>query len=329
MRKPERPTSLLGFKRRPKNRRFEREHLLDVKIESRQRRALRFRLLGKLVTGCLGIVAFLAAAWFGTHWLLDRAVFKNPAFAVQAIDIETNGLLPKTLIRTCAGVQIGDNLMALDLNRIQRDLEFLPWIRSAAVERVRPHMLRIRVIEREPIAQTSLFEPGGPDGGMQTVVFYFDADGYVMLPLEAHRLEAAASGFDGLPVLTGVAGAQLLPGRPVESQQIQAALRLVVEFGRSPMFGLADLKSVDLSVPCLLQAATGQGAAITFGLSKLDLQLRRWRLVHDFASSTGRRLASLDLSVSNNVPARWRELSGAPPPQPAPAKPSPYRKKHV
>lgn len=329
MRKAERPTTLLGFKRKPKNRRFEREHLLDVKIESRQRRALRFRFLGKLVTGCLGIAAFLAAAWFGTHWLLDRAVFKNPAFAVQAIDIETNGILPKNLIRTCAGVHVGNNLMALDLNRIQRDLEFLPWIRSAAVERVRPHMLRIRVIEREPIAQTSLFEPGGPDGAMQNVVFYFDADGYVMLPLEAHRLEAAASSFDRLPVLTGVAGTELLPGRAVESKQIQAALRLVVEFGRSPMLGLADLRSVDLSVPDLLQASTGQGATITFGLSNLDMQLRRWRLVHDFASSTGRRLASLDLSVSNNVPARWLDISGASPPPPTPGKPSPYRKKHV
>jgi hypothetical protein len=328
MRKADRPTRFLGFKRKPKNRRFERENLLDVKIESRQRRTLRMRWAGKLAIRIFGLAAFGLAAWFGTQWLLDKAVFKNPAFAVQAIDIETDGIIPKALIRTCAGVQVGDNLMALDLNRIRRDLEYLPWIRSAAVERVRPHMLKIRVTEREPIAQTTLYEPGGSDGGIRDVVFYFDADGYVMLPLEAHRMEAAASGFDGLPVLTGVAGAELLPGRQVESKQIQAALRLVVGFGRSPMFGLADLTSVDLSIPQLLQISTGQGATITFGLNKLEMQLRRWRLVHDYAAGMGRALGSLDLSVSNNVPARWLELSVTPPP-PRPAKTSPYKKKHV
>lgn len=317
------------FKRKPKNRRFEREHILDVKVESRQLHAMRVRLAAKILTRLFGTLAVVFLLWRGGNWALDEFVYKNPAFAIQTIDIETDGILPKAQLRACAGVKQGDNLLALDLNRIQRDLEYLPWIQSAAVERVRPNTLRIRVIEREPIAQTTLFEPSDADGKPRSELFYFDADGHVMLPLEAHRLEASVLGFDSLPMFTGVAGVDLRPGHQVESRQIQAALRLVAEFGRSSMLGLVDMTTIDLSSPQLLQISTSQGAVVTFGVEQLERQLLRWRLVHDYAARAGKALASLDLSVSNNVPARWLEATTAPLPRPKALKPSPYRKKHV
>jgi len=319
----------MWFKRKPKNRRFEREHILDVKVQSRQLRSMRVRLAFSVFARLLGAITVLFLVWRGGDWFLDEFVFRNPAFAIQNIDIATDGVLPPGQLRACAGVKIGDNLLALDISRVQRDLEYLPWIQSAAVERVRPHTLRIRVVEREPIAQTTLFQPGSTDGGGRPVVFYFDADGYVMLPLDVHRVDAVAFGFDSLPMLAGVAGVDLRPGHRVESPQIQAALKLISEFERSPMLGLVDLMTVDLSQPQLLQVSTGQGSCVTFGTENVERQLRRWRLVHDYAMHNAKAVASLDLSVSNNVPARWFEASAAPTPRPKPLKPSPYKKKHV
>jgi POTRA domain, FtsQ-type len=317
------------LKRKPKNRRFEREHILDVKVESRQLRSIRLRLAGRIFALLFGSVTVVFLLWRGGTWAVDEFVFKNPAFAIQHIDIETDGILPKAQLRGCAGVKLGDNLLALDISRVQRDLEYLPWIQSAAVERVRPNTLKIRVIEREPIAQTVLFEPAQDEGKAREVIFYFDAEGFVMLPLEAHRLEAATFGFDTLPMLTGVAGVDLRPGRQVESHQIQAALHLVSEFSRSAMLGLVDLTAVDLSTPQVLQISTSQGTSVTFGIENLEMQLRRWRLVHDYGVRKGRAVASLDLSVTNNVPARWLEAANAPVPAAKPLKHSPYRKKHV
>jgi len=95
------------------------------------------------------------------------------------------------------------------------------------------------------------------------------------------------------------------------------------------MLGLVDLTTVDLSIPQLLQVSTAQGGSITFAIENLERQLRRWRLVHDYASRSGKTIASLDLSVSNNVPARWLEAGLTPPPRPKPLKPSPYRKRNV
>ena len=51
----------------------------------------------------------------------------------------------------CVGLE--NNLFALDLSRVKRDLELVPAIESADVERILPHTLKICVTEREPIAQ--------------------------------------------------------------------------------------------------------------------------------------------------------------------------------
>jgi hypothetical protein len=78
-----------------------------------------------------------------------------------------------------------------------------------------------------------------------------------------------------------------------------------------------------------LLARTWQGNEITLSSANYEVQLRRWRTVHDYATVGGRVIATLDLSVTNNVPARWQEASVAPPLPPKPLKPSWYRKKHV
>jgi hypothetical protein len=65
------------------------------------------------------------------------------------------------------------------------------------------------------------------------------------------------------------------------------------------------------------------------GYEGLEMQLRRWRLVHDYAATTAKGIATLDLSVTNNVPARWQEAASVPMMPPPVLKPSPYKKKHV
>jgi hypothetical protein len=286
--------------------------VLDVKVKARHLRSLRVRLVAKLCALAIGTLTVLFLLWRGGDWLLSEVILPHPAFALQEMDVETDGVIPPQQLRTCVGAKVGDCLLVLDLNRIRRDLEYLPWVQSAAVERVRPHTLRVRVRERQAVAQTSLYQPADSSGFLEKVVFYFDAEGYAMLPLDIHRRQASALGLDRLPLLTGLAGADLRPGRQTESTQIRAALRLIKEFKRSPMFGEADLASIDVSVPPLLQVSTSQGAQIVFTLDGLELQLCRWRAVNDYALAVGKAIASLDLSVSNNVPARWFEASAVP-----------------
>src|SRR6266446_6270274 len=174
-------------KGKPKNRRFEREHVLDVKLRSSQRRQLRVRQAAIVLGGAFSIFFGLFGAWRGGEWLIRHFLTENPAFAIHQLDVQTDGIISIEQLRRWAGVRLENNLLALDLARVKRDLELMPAIESADVERILPHTLRIRVTEREPIAQFQLPQLR-PDTGYLGGVYLLDARGCVMAPLEPQQM---------------------------------------------------------------------------------------------------------------------------------------------
>lgn len=302
------------FGRHWKNRRQKTEVVLEVRQRKRQANSNRLRL----VASALGFSFFtfftLFMLWRGGEWMLNVMVYENPSFAIRRIDVQTDGVLSAEQIRKWAGVKLQDNLLALDLARIKRNLEFVPVIKEASVERNLPDVLALRVAERMPFAQARTLQPRWDGMGFEVASYYLDEEGCVMLPVSGWTSQAQAGyRIDDLPLLTGVRGSQLKPGYPVESEQIQAALRLIAAFERSSMFTQADLVRIDLSTTNLLQVTTGQGSELTFSPQHLDLQFERWRQIHEYGARNGKAIASLDLSVMNNLPAAWMEASLAPP----------------
>jgi cell division septal protein FtsQ len=305
------------FNRKPKNRRFERDRVLNVKVRSKQVMWQRLRLLASALAVMAGTLGALYGLWRGGEWALDQIIFKNEFFAIQVLEIETDGVIPLAQIQRWAGVRSGENLLALDMGRIRRDLELAPLIQGAAVERILPHTLKIYVTERAPVARIAVFSPRPPEGHFVQIHFHLDREGYVMDPFESNPRPAGQ-----LPLITGIPRTEPRPGRRVELDQIHAGLRLLEEFGRSPMAGLVDLKSIDVSFPQTLVLTTMDGSEITFALGRLDQQLRRWRMVHDFGKKSGKSIATLDLSVAQHVPARWQQAENEAAPIIIPMQPS-------
>jgi cell division septal protein FtsQ len=214
-------------------------------------------------------------------------------------------------------VKKGENLLALDLARVKRDLEMVPAIGTVSIERILPGTLRIRVTEREPIAQINVPRKS-TNGPVEFVVYHVDADGYVMAPVDPRqRIAPLVQTDDALPVIYCPNQNELGPGRQINSRQGIAALSLISQFALSPMAGLVDLRRIDATSRDVIVVQTGQGSEVTFALQDLDHQLRRWRTIHDKGMAMGRNVASIDLAVSNNVPVRWLEANISP----APAKP--------
>ena len=287
-------------------------NVLDVKLRSEQIRASRLRLAALAFGGVFGAVFGLYLLWRTGEWALNRLVYENRAFAIQNIDVRTDGVVAVDQLRRWAGVKPGENLLALDLADVKRNLEMAPMIASASVERILPRTLCIRVEERAPVAQINVPQPR-PGGGIQVAVFQIDSDGYVMVPLDPRQRTTPLNQLDNqLPVLTGVSGPELQPGRRVETPQVQAALELISAFACSPMAGLVDLRRIDVASGDVLVAATGQGSTVTFALDNLDWQLRRWREIHDSGRRMSKFILSLDLAVTNNTPVSWIEASTAP-----------------
>ncbi|HYG35372.1 MAG TPA: FtsQ-type POTRA domain-containing protein [Clostridia bacterium] len=319
----------MWFKRKPKNRRLGREYVLDVKLRSSQVRAARTRMAAVTLGIVFATVFGVYLLWHTGEWILNELVYENKEFAIQEIDVQTDGVLSADQLRRWAGVRQGQNLLALDLGQVKRDLELVSVVQSVAIERIPPRTLRIRVIEREPMAQINMPTPR-PGGGIEMGVFHLDAEGHVMLPLDPHQRAASVPQIpEPLPVIIGLNGNQVQAGRRIESTQVLAALQLLRAFENSPMEGLVDLKHIDVSSPEVLIVTTGQGSEITFGLTDLEQQLRRWQIIYEMGQRQGKAIASLDLAVINNIPARWLEASAVPTETPKPTKPSRNRKKHV
>jgi hypothetical protein len=226
-------------------------------------------------------------------------------------------------------VKTGQNLMALDLALVRRDLEMQPPIQFAAVERVLPRTLKLCITEREPVAQT-MITVTRPDGGMDQAIYDFDEDGFTLQPLDPRWRTSPPPASERLPILVNVPPVDAQLGRQTESPQIRGALQLISEFDHSPMAGMVDLKTIDVGVPEILQVTTSQGTQVTFSLNQFDVQLRRWRLIYDQYQKWGRAITWVDLSILNNLPVRSVALNGAPPPPPPkPDKPPRTKRKHV
>lgn len=319
----------MWFNRKPSNRRLKREYVLDVKLRSSQVRAARLRLAAVALGVIFAAVFAVCLLWWAGGFTLDRLVYANPAFAIKAIEVETDGVIAVDHLRRWAGVRKGDNLLALDLARVKRDLELVPAIESASVERILPNRVRIRIVEREPVAQVNVPRPR-PGGGVEIGNYQLDPLGFIMLPVDIRqRASLPTEDESRLPVVAGINPNDIQAGRRVETPQLRAALELIRAFAGSAMAGLAELKRIDVSSPGVLVVTTGQGAEVVFGLDDFDLQLRRWRAIYEEGQKHGRALAWLDLAITKNIPARWMEASLAPAaPAPHP-KPLRHRKRNV
>jgi cell division septal protein FtsQ len=299
-------------KREPKNRRHSRGHVLDVKLRSDQVRSARVRLATAAFALVFGTVFGLYLFWRAGEWALDKFVYENSEFAIEHIDVQTNGKIPDDQLRRWSGVRPGQNLIALNLAAVERNLELASAIQSVSVERVLPRTLKIRVTEREPIAQVNV-PRADLRNGISVSVFQLDVNGFVMQPLDPRlRIVPLAQAGVSLPVLTGLNIFQLQTGRPVRLPQAQAALKLISAFGHSPMAGLVRLQRIDVSSPQVVVVTTTQGSEITFGLDNLPQQLARWREIYDLGRQMNKTIASADLAVANNVPVHWMDMVSAP-----------------
>ena len=254
-------------------------------------------------------------------------VYENSAFAIEVLDVQTDGIIAVDQLRRWTGVRLGENLLALDTTRLQRDLRMVSLIQSVSVERVLPHTLRVRVAEREPIAQVNVLRPG-EGGRIATATFQLDGEGYVIVPLDPRQRAARASKtVDELPLLTGINPNEVQTGRRIDLPQVQAALDFISAFERSPMEGLTEVQMIDVSQPEALVVSTAQGSRITFGWRDPDPQLRRWRAVFDFGQQSNRAIASMDLAITSSVPVLFQDAGSVP--LSTPKSPKRTKRKHV
>jgi cell division protein FtsQ len=103
---------------------------------------------------------------------LDRLIAVSAALGLVVTDIRVEGreTTDTTTIMRALAAERGTPMLAVSPERAKRQLESLPWIRSAAIERRLPHTLFVRLVERRPLAVWQ-------HGGKQELI---DRDGEVI-----------------------------------------------------------------------------------------------------------------------------------------------------
>lgn len=107
-----------------------------------------FQFPWKLAAWAMIPVLLLALVLYGRSWL------NNPSHLTIS-DVQVVGDLKyanQSAIRTVIEPFIKTNLHLLDVEGLEAELEFEPWIRSVAITKMWPSRLLVEVIEQTPIA---------------------------------------------------------------------------------------------------------------------------------------------------------------------------------
>jgi cell division protein FtsQ len=230
------------------------------------------------------IVAVGAGLHFGIAMALDRVLYTNPRYVLNRIEIEPRGHFPEGQIRLAAGLEPGrENLWALNLHQIGRDLEKLPYVSSAKVERHFPDTITIHITERVPVAKIVGLNI---DLGTRET-FYLDRNGVVLKPREDETAPL-------LPEIIGLAPAD-------------AELEIMDAIDHSQLHTTIDISRIDLSNPLFITMFTRQNMTITFRLDYIDQQLQRLVQIVNYPDFQQRQIATVDLTPDSNVPVTFAQ----------------------
>lgn len=177
----------------------------------------------------------------------------------------------------------GVNIFRLPLEEKRKQVESIPWVRSASLTRAYPHRITVYVIERTPVAYVNI------EGKLKLV----DTDGMLL-----EKPERTAFDF---PVLTGLDAAS-------GGGERKSRLALYQEFDRQVTAEVArsgwQVSEVDLSDADDLKALLVQGREtiqMHFGHSDFIERFRNFLVMLPEMRKTNTKIDSVDLRYRNQV----------------------------
>ena len=158
------------------------------RLRRNQRRIQVQRLMVWLRNGSVVAALVVGGLWAWRHTQSD------PSFAVRTIEIEGAVHTPRAALQQATQRYTGLNLFQIDIDRVQRDLGGLGWVRRIDIEKKLPDTLRIKITERKPVALARVKDR----------LMYVDAEGAAFAELSPNV------GDDDLPLIADAEGAELM-----------------------------------------------------------------------------------------------------------------------
>ncbi len=285
------------FRSKPRNRFYKH----DLKrMDSRQRMKFRSQRQTRILVIGLCVMAGVAIVGWGGWFLIRtgmRQMFsENPAYQITDIMVENSGefMKPDQVVNILK-VRRGQNLLALDLVQMRRELELHSLVEKAELSRELPGKLMVRVTERVPLANIS--------SGTKQVTYQIDKYGVIMdLAGFAKRSPDLLKRIGALPNITGASIAELKIGKPTGSPEVFQALELIQKMDHMDFGSALEVISIDVSRRGILLVATSDQTKVKIGLMDLDRQLQRLASILNDARQRSEHILTVDLTLKQDIP---------------------------
>jgi cell division protein FtsQ len=208
----------------------------------------------------------------------------SPEFVVQGL-----AHTPRERVVRIFERDFGRNVFQIPLPERRRRLLAIGWVEDAAVARVWPNRIVVRVRERKPVAFVNVARD--PEHPQLSRVALIDAEGVI--------LDRPARGEFSFPLITGVYEQQAEPER---RERVRRMLRLTQELG--PL--AKQVSEVDVSSPDLRITMRVEGRVIELAMGNRNFGARLRNFLDHYAEIRKRSedAVAFDLRLDDRVTAK-------------------------
>ena len=227
---------------------------------------------------------------FGLYWVRDR-LYHSPRFDIAITEI--NGLQQisqnQVLLKISELARPDRNLVSFDLDRLRRDLELIPWVKTVVVRRVLPDKLIVDIEEREPVAFARVGQ----------VTLLIDEEG-TLLENNPEKLSRA-----DFPVILGMESGYAPEVLRRNRERITVYLQLIHSLDRGGAGLSRDLSEVHLQDPGNVSVILdGDTVLVYLGETGFQKKFRRYLAASRELKKKYRNLDSVDLRYRDQVVVR-------------------------
>lgn len=227
-----------------------------------------------LATLC-GAVLFLACVSVASLYCY-RYITTTDYFATDSIVINGIKNIPEQEIRAASGLHFGDNIFAVRIDAVQKNISTLAWVKSASIQRILPNTFQITIEEHTPSYWMQ----------KKNRLYYADATGEIFAPVQADR-------FIPLPLLMVECGAEEMQSGLPQLVEKLATLHVPLPVADSAWIRLSPARGIEFFLE-------QRNLRIGLNAKNLDHSLQRFNIVLADMSRRAELDNVRDIRVANN-----------------------------
>lgn len=213
--------------------------------------------VGWAVGRFLFVLALLGASMTGVVIAANRFLTTTSRFSVVKIEAEGSRRFGEEQLLLLAGAKRGDNLFALDLDKMEERLTENPWIASAKLTRHLPDTVQIVVTEHVAAALAIIDQE----------LYMVTRSGQPITPVGEGEVP-------DLPVISGVTADDVRTDRARALERIAGGIEIVERYERMPIAKVYGVQEVHLGAEGDVTVIVGEsGISLVLGVGPIKPKL--------------------------------------------------------